>query len=253
MTHNQIEYQKLQEDTRHNLAVETETNRNNVAVLGETNRHNVITENETGRHNVVTEKETNRHNVVNEDQGYRTIAENIRHNLADEGIRSEYNQITGQHYVNQDAAAFERNAITRSLGYANVNLGYAQNAVAARNAVTNERNAETNAYIASSNAGLGYLNSNRNYELGQRNASVNERNAASRESEVGSSNTYRSAQIEHMGYENMLTNAKTQTEWNRQDLMNSEIFRNYASGVSSGADAVSNLIKGGLSLYGGLK
>lgn len=95
MTHNQIEYAKLKEDTRHNLASEGETNRSNVVREQETNRHNLVTEaqgqqtiNETGRHNVATETETNRHNIVSEGQEAQKIAETKRHNLASEAINS---------------------------------------------------------------------------------------------------------------------------------------------------------------------
>lgn len=44
MTGNQIQYQAVLEQGRHNVATETETNRHNVATETETNRHNVVTE-----------------------------------------------------------------------------------------------------------------------------------------------------------------------------------------------------------------
>lgn len=84
MTKNQIEYQKhketvranqaaeslrldeLGETTRHNQAVELETNRSNVAREGETMRHDLATEKETSQHNRTTEVETKRHDLATE-------------------------------------------------------------------------------------------------------------------------------------------------------------------------------------------
>lgn len=96
MTQNQINYWKLQEDSRHNVATE-----------GETNRHNVVTEQvdlgtlaESGRHNRATEAETARTNRANE--AIRTqanqidlgkLAESSRHNQATEGLTARQNAI----------------------------------------------------------------------------------------------------------------------------------------------------------------
>lgn len=82
MTHNQIDYWKHQETSRHNLADEKETN-----------RHNVVTETETGRHNRATEgidlgklQETTRHNLATEGISMSQLNELQRHNLAGERI-----------------------------------------------------------------------------------------------------------------------------------------------------------------------
>lgn len=89
MTHNQIEYYKLQEDIRHNQAGEGETNRHNVetekyniSTLNESIRHNRVGENETVRHNQAVERETNRTNVANEGIKAATLNETIRNNKA---------------------------------------------------------------------------------------------------------------------------------------------------------------------------
>lgn len=89
MTHNQIEYYKLQEDIRHNQAGEGETNRHNVetekyniSTLNESIRHNRVGENETIRHNQAVERETNRTNVANEGIKAATLNETIRNNKA---------------------------------------------------------------------------------------------------------------------------------------------------------------------------
>lgn len=55
MTQNQIEYNKLLETKRHNVASLNETIRSNQVREVETERHNRATEAETGRHNLVTE------------------------------------------------------------------------------------------------------------------------------------------------------------------------------------------------------
>lgn len=91
MTHNQIEYWKHKETSRHNVAEETETNRHNVTTEQETGRHNRATEGidlgrlaETKRHNLVTEGQTN----VNLGYTGQTLEEMIRHNKALEGLQS---------------------------------------------------------------------------------------------------------------------------------------------------------------------
>lgn len=92
-TVNAINYLKLQEDRRSNLAREAETNRSNLAneqlgrdTLRETGRHNVETESlgrdqlaETNRANVAREIETKRANLAKE-------RENERHNQRTEYI-----------------------------------------------------------------------------------------------------------------------------------------------------------------------
>lgn len=96
MTHNQIEYWKLQEQKRSNLANESETNRSNVARESENYRHNTATEAETYRHNTVGEAqvwsaqaESKRHNLVTESQTWSSQAEAKRHNLASENLTAE--------------------------------------------------------------------------------------------------------------------------------------------------------------------
>ena len=94
MTHNQIEYWKLQEEKRSNIANETENARHNKAYESEVSRHNVATEtlqlgslNETIRSNKAREgltaaanAEIARHNVASENLQAGTLGESIRHN-----------------------------------------------------------------------------------------------------------------------------------------------------------------------------
>lgn len=76
----------LAESSRHNLAVESETHRSNVARETETHRANVAYETESHRHNLAVESESHRHNVTTE-------RETERSNRANEALKAESNQI----------------------------------------------------------------------------------------------------------------------------------------------------------------
>nr|AVX53526.1 putative ORF1 [Marmot picobirnavirus] len=109
MTQNQINYWKLQEDTRHNLAGEAETSRHNqkqegidISNLAETSRHNVVSEQELGRHNRVAEGETVRHNRAQEGIDLSRLGETVRHNQAVEGT-TRYANVTGRLSQQEDA------------------------------------------------------------------------------------------------------------------------------------------------------
>lgn len=136
MTHNQIEYWKLQEqkrsnaanereNARHNVASEVETNRSNLAketisagTLAEDMRHNRAGESETYRHNMANENEATRSNKAREFETWRSNlareietqrsnlakeSETNRSNVANEAIKSQSNRITSQHYLKSDA------------------------------------------------------------------------------------------------------------------------------------------------------
>lgn len=113
MTQNQINYWKLQEDSRHNQASETETNRHNVqqegidlSALAETSRHNRAGEAETQRHNVAAEGETARHNRSTEGIDLGRLTETARHNVASENI--DLGQLSESSRHNQAAEALSR-------------------------------------------------------------------------------------------------------------------------------------------------
>lgn len=82
MTHNQIEYWKLEESKRSNRVNEAENKRHNVAGEGETYRHNYATEGETNRHNMTTE-------LIDMSKYYETV----RSNRANEALTGDKNQI----------------------------------------------------------------------------------------------------------------------------------------------------------------
>lgn len=95
VTNNQIRYFQLQEDTRHNIASETEQKRYNTESLYELNRSNVARERETERSNRARERETSRTNRANE--GIKRVANQIqyfregeqqRHNMASEMLQA---------------------------------------------------------------------------------------------------------------------------------------------------------------------
>lgn len=100
MTHNQIDYWKLQEEKRSNIANETENARHNKAYESEVSRHNIATEtlqlgslNETIRSNKAREgltaaanAEIARHNVASENLQAGTLGESVRHNQQMEAL-----------------------------------------------------------------------------------------------------------------------------------------------------------------------
>lgn len=125
MTHNQIEYWKLQESKRNNLATERETRRHNVVGEGETyrsnvaketisagtlaenTRHNKASESETYRHNAAAENETTRSNRAREAETWRSNlakeAENYRSNRERERLTESGQNIENAHYLRSDA------------------------------------------------------------------------------------------------------------------------------------------------------
>lgn len=107
----QINFNTLQENIRHNMAMEEQA-RNE---LVESHRHNIVYESETYRHNVTTEQETQRHNIIDEGIRQATLNETVRHNQANEGI-SWYEAITNRNLAESQAAA----------NYAHANLANAQ-------------------------------------------------------------------------------------------------------------------------------
>lgn len=126
MTHNQIEYWKLEESKRSNRANETENKRHNVASEGETYRHNYATEGETNRHNTTTELidmskyyESVRSNRANEaligeknDIERGKLAETVRSNKATEAVRRGTLKETVRH-----------NKTSENLGFFDTTLG----------------------------------------------------------------------------------------------------------------------------------
>lgn len=106
MTHNQIDYQSLQETKRHNLEMESqgarglaETARHNLAYEQETNRSNLINESirqsaqaESERSNRANENLKHEANILNYTVGMAGVSESIRHNTASENETKRSNK-----------------------------------------------------------------------------------------------------------------------------------------------------------------
>lgn len=172
MTRNQIEYQRLVETNRANLATEKqtalrdsrsyevasnqlgETKRHNEATeildsnkLAETGRHNLATENEAYRSNVAREFETNRSNVAKETETYRSNlareSETHRSNVAQEA------EARRSHKANEALGQAQLAETTRS-NKVRENISKGELKVAQSNAVTNAaqaRNAAANVEV----------------------------------------------------------------------------------------------------------
>lgn len=136
MTKNQIEYLKLRESQRANLAQEGLTRARDqrsyeigLKTLAESSRHNLATE-EQARASL---DETSRHNLAGEGQAQRSLDESVRHNKATEQEMQRHNIVgeqynakylaeTGRHNVAQEAIG--RSQVGAS--FANITLGYQQ-------------------------------------------------------------------------------------------------------------------------------
>lgn len=160
MTTNQIQYWNLQEQKRHNLATESQTDRNltenershraneSLVLMQnlESARHNLAGELETNRHNVAYEQETQRHNVAVEDFNNRSLIEVNRHNIATEGIENArvslgYAQLaeTTRHNKASENIAIQQNVETHRSNVANEQIRSQSNQVSFQNLSENIR------------------------------------------------------------------------------------------------------------------
>lgn len=153
MTRNQIEYQRLLETKRANLAQEALTSARDAVnaevsrgTLAESKRHNVAYEAEVSRHNIATESETVRHNVAVENQAREelgikqaTLDETKRHNVAGEGLTAAQLEESKRHNIAQESigrtqaaasmmqaqASMHQAETSRMVGYSTVESNYA--------------------------------------------------------------------------------------------------------------------------------
>lgn len=130
MTRNQIDFWKLQESKRSNLANESEARRHNV----ETEQHNVRVLGETQRHNVAGESETSRHNLQTEAYQANDLLERSRSNRAQEEIARERNTISNMQLLETARSNRANETIGRSNASSNLinaatNRDYRQAAV----------------------------------------------------------------------------------------------------------------------------
>lgn len=227
MTHNQIEYQKLEEDRRHNAATEFETRRNNVAVLGETNRHNLVYEQETGRHNRADEAIRSESNQINKAHFERSDFENSRHNQATETETNRHNLVTESQTDRAYNETVRHNVASEGIGWAQAHASMANANAALQNAATNARNADINAI----NATTGLINAESQRKIADAAAG--------------------NANVNWLQYQNQAENSKAQRElWRSQTALNSATtdiqssigFRNYASGAKDVVNSVDGVV-----------
>lgn len=136
MTKNQIEYLKLRESQRANLAQEDLTRLRdqrsyviNLGTLAESQRHNIASEQQAK----ASLDETSRHNLVGEQISGKSLEETVRHNKAGESELKRHN-IAGEQYNERALQEQSRhNVAQESIGrsqvgatYANIALGYQQ-------------------------------------------------------------------------------------------------------------------------------
>lgn len=148
MTKNQIEYLKLRETQRSNLAQEDLTRSRDsrtyeigLGTLAESQRHNRATESQAR----LSLDETARHNLAGEALTRSSLDESIRHNQAVETEASRHNKV-GESYNERVLSESRRHnvsqeAIGRSqvgASFANINLGYSQLAEASRANIARE-------------------------------------------------------------------------------------------------------------------
>lgn len=138
MTQNEINYQRLIEDQRHNVASETETNRANLAGEGlrrdeliETNRSNVVRETETARANRAKEEEDRRSHLASEQIARQNAWTAYGNLLATQQHYNVSDQYLSTHYANQDY-----------VGLLNANASLEQAHASTKNADTREKEYE---------------------------------------------------------------------------------------------------------------
>ena len=170
MTHNQIDYAKLQEDKRHNQ--EVELNARNV--LAENSRHNKETERIQSEANVINSNHYANMDAESIRHNQQVEAETNRHNMAMEGIQQRQNQLTAQ----QNAIRLKELAETEAHNTEMEWIGHTNAQANLINANAADRNATTN-----------FFNSGTQSNMQQSNASLNK----ARETEVANQNSNRTA------------------------------------------------------------
>lgn len=166
MTHNQIDYAKLQEDKRHNQ--EVELNARNV--LAENVRHNSETERIQSETNVINSNHYANMDAESARHNQEVEAETNRHNIVMEGIQQRQNRLTAQ----QNAIRLQELAETEAhntemewIGHTNAQANLINANAADRNATTNFLNSGTQ---SSSQQSIASLNKARESEIANQKA-----------------------------------------------------------------------------------
>lgn len=229
--HNQaqesMQAQSIAETRRSNLAREAETSRANLAKEQETRRANLAREAEQERADIAREVETRRSNTVSQQISLRGLEEQRRTNQAREHETSRHN------------LAQESETIRSAMESERIKLLTLQESERASRAheQTTRRGQDVQASIARENISLG------RYQTDVRDA---REAVAQRETLRHNLASEGEAQRSHRADESIsLTNARANT-LNAQTTASkatSEKIRNYAMAASSGANAVSQIIR----------
>lgn len=144
MTHNQIAYQAHLENVRHNKTGETETERQNRVFSAETNRHNLVTEGIAQESNAINSRHVDNQFTL----GTANLAENKRHNIANEGI----GYLQAQAAITQAGASMANVDVNRLNALTNqVNAG-----INAQRAKTAQEQVENQLYLGSGNLAVSW-------------------------------------------------------------------------------------------------
>lgn len=149
MTQNQIEYWKLQEALRHNIATETESERAARTQLRETKRSNKAREAETRRHNVSSES-IDLFKASNETTKNEIYSRDVQNRYELGVVGNVLSQATLDHRINYDNQYLTQDWNKAMLSYkssiygadSSKAVGMANAAAAQANAATNARRAE---------------------------------------------------------------------------------------------------------------
>lgn len=154
MTHNQIDFQTLKENQRHNLEMESQ-GRNTLS--------------ETARHNQVFERETNRSNLVNEALKEANLQETQRTNLANELIKRSGLAETSRANRVQESLKRKADVLNYTVGMSSVTENTRHNKSVEDETI--RHNVEAENQTAFRNV--------QDYEIGKTNAAANTSNAKS--------------------------------------------------------------------------
>lgn len=153
MTHNQIDYAKLQEDKRHNVEVES----NNRNVLAENTRHNKAVEQIQHEANIINQSHYARMDAENARHNQSVEAETNRHNIAMEGIQNRQNQLAAQQLVIRQkelAETMSHNYAMEEIGWENAKANVINAEAHNRDSLVNFFNSGTQSDAQESNASL---------------------------------------------------------------------------------------------------
>lgn len=215
MTANQIAYQKMSEERRHNKVSENETARHNFADEAiretaniETHRSNVINENETMRSNKAREAETNRANIARETETHRT-------NVANESLRGAELDETKRH-----------NTVSENLTAKSIKAGISSSLIASSGSVT----------AAGIAAGAAKYAADTNRAIQTAQQDINRMEAETRAATQRANEEYN---LQKIAIERQRANVESQESASRQALNENKVATSW---LDSGSHLINNII-----------